>query len=273
MNASMLKVVGCTALVMMPVFGWSQDAASATAAQAPAEPAAAAAPAAPAKDGDEGKGLEIRIGGSDEPAADGSKDDRGIRVIVKGEEDGEAGEIRVAGQTVDKVLEKLEGKLDDEDMAELRDALDEVRGLKDGDGKRIVIHKSVEDDDDDAVSDIIPGVVAIVLLFGGPVLIVAIVSMNNRRKREMVHQTLDKIIAQGRDVPVELLDALDKGNNNGRSPLSRAAVNIALGIGLGAWLWAISGPDVATLGLIPLCIGIARLVAWKLESKDAATRV
>ena len=122
---------------------------------------------------------------------------------------------------------------------------------------------------DDSISEIIPGVVAIVLLFGGPVVIVALVSFNNRRKREMVHQTINKIIEQGRDVPVELLDALDKGKN-GKSMLAKGTINVALGIGIGAWLWAISGPDVATVGLIPLCIGFAQLVNWKLEHAQAA---
>ena len=117
----------------------------------------------------------------------------------------------------------------------------------------------------DPLVEAISAIVPVMVLFLGPVLIVAIVSYNNRRKREMVHQTIDRIIAQRHEVPIELLDALDKGRSNGRSGLSRGTVNVALGAGIGAALFSLSGPDAATLGLIPLCIGIAQLFVWSLE--------
>jgi hypothetical protein len=172
---------------------------------------------------------------------------------------------------LEKALEGLpqsiREELDDDDMNDLREAMREIKGLK---GARKVVH----DGGSDTTSDIIPGVVAIVLLFGGPVVIVAIISFNNRRKRQLVHQTIDKIIEQGRDVPVELLDALDKGKN-GKSALARGTVNIAIGVAICVWLYMISGIDVATIGLIPLCIGIAQIVVWKLErpGTDKATPV
>ena len=74
-------------------------------------------------------------------------------------------------------------------------------------------------------------------------------------------------------MPIELLDALDKGKNNGRSGLSRGTVNVALGVGIGAALFTLSGPDVATLGLIPLCVGIAQLFVWSVEKNSPGRTV
>jgi hypothetical protein len=101
------------------------------------------------------------------------------------------------------------------------------------------------------------------------VVIVALVSYNNRRKRQMVHETIDRIIAQGKDVPVELLDALDKGekNRNGRSMLSRGVTNVALGLGIAGVLWGLGGDEAASLGLIWICYGAGQLLVWKLEDK------
>ena len=162
-----------------------------------------------------------------------------------------------------RLPESIRSELDDEDMSELRAAIRDIEGLKQG---RTVVHKAESGFD----SEIIPAVLAIVLLFGGPVLIVTIISFNNRRKRQLVHQTIDKIIEQGRDVPVELLDALDKGKN-GKSALARGTVNIAIGVAVCVWLYLVSGIDVASIGLIPLCIGIAQIVVWKIEKPNVGS--
>jgi hypothetical protein len=206
------------------------------------------------------KVFSMKIGGD---AKDGEQG-HGITITVDDDEE----EVKIAGKVVDRVVgdletaladlpEEVRAELDADDVEDLRRALQDVRRLKQGES-------GAADDGDDFAEELIPGVVAIVLLFGGPIVIVAIVSYNNRRKRQMVHQTIDKIIEQGREVPVELLDALDKGQN-GKSRLARGTVNVALGLGLGAMLLATAGPEVASIGLIPLCIGLAHLLVWKLE--------
>ena len=111
------------------------------------------------------------------------------------------------------------------------------------------------------------GLVAVLLIFGSPVLIVFIVSYNRRRKREMVHGTIDKMIEMGQDVPVEMLDALDKGDG-AKPTVQKAYVNIAIGLGAGIALMSLAGADVATLALIPLFIGLAQLLVNKLEKDN-----
>lgn len=228
--------------------------------QAPAPDAPAATSEAQPDAERKAKVFSMKIGGDEK---DGEKA-HGITITVDDDEE----EVKIAGKVVDRVVSDLEtaladlpeevrAELDADDVEDLRRALEDVRRLKRGGGDH-------GPEDNAYVSDIVPGVVAIVLLFGGPIVIVAIVSYNNRRKRQMVHQTIDGIIAQGREVPVELLDALDKGQN-AKSRLARGTVSVGLGLGLGAMLLATAGPEVASIGLIPLFIGLAHLLVWKLE--------
>lgn len=267
------------ALAVGVALAWSATLGSALAwsAEEAAAPAAVTAPAAPAPIAEPATGkaasITMRIG---EDGKDGEPAGRGIEISVSGDADEASHEAAVAQRVVDRVMGELEQALaglpeevrkdlDEEDLRELREALSEIRDLRDP--QHVVV--SDHDGEEDTWAAVAPGVVAIVLLFGGPVAIVAIVSRNNRRKREMVHQTIDRVIEQGRDVPVELLDALDKGKNSGKTTLSRGTVNVALGVGIFAALYNLSGFDVATLGLIPLCIGVAQLIVWVVEKRPA----
>lgn len=128
----------------------------------------------------------------------------------------------------------------------------------------------VREDGGSWAGELAAAIVPVTILFLGPVLIVAIVGYNNRRKREMVHRSIDRFVEQGQAVPAQLLEALDKGSANGRTGLQRGSVNVALGVGIGVALYAMSGADTATLGLIPLGIGIAQLIVWAIERKPAA---
>jgi len=234
------------------------------AAQSTAEPPAAtpAAPAestaAPAADAGGKKSFRLKID------ADSGEDggSHGIQISVDGDEDPAEVVTKVIGR-LETTLEGLPAEVRDAqqgDIAELRSALEDLRALKDAPE----VHREVRVHEEEGIIEQLIPAVALLLFFGGPVLIVAIVSRNNRRKREMVHQTIDQMIAQGKDVPVELLDALDKGSN-GKSGLARGTVNVALGLGIGAMFLANAGVGAASIGLIPLSIGIAQLLVWKLE--------
>lgn len=236
------------------------DAGGAAVAESAAPPVAEAAAPAEGEAAGKPKVFTMTIGGEGGAPEAGS----GVTISV-----GDEKRSDLAGRIVEKVVDDLEAEIADlpedvrrseaKDIEDLREAVGALRELDRG-------------EDDDSSSGEIIGALSVLLLFGGPILIVAIVSYNNRRKRQMVHETIDRIIAQGKDVPVELLDALDKGRNNGKSMLSRGTVNVALGIGIGAFLYAVSDDSgVATIGLIPLCIGAAQLLVWKLERPGTPT--
>ena len=94
-----------------------------------------------------------------------------------------------------------------------------------------------------------------------------------RRNREL-HESIRQISASGQPVPEELLEALrregrEEPRSSGWTPaanLRGGVINVGIGVGLmiflyqmqpGGWLWAV--------GAIPLCLGVALLVAWRLE--------
>ena len=238
------------------------------AAQSPAEPPTKASSASssatsevPPADDSGKKTFRLKID------ADAGKDGgpHGIEISMGDDED--------PGAVVSKVIGRLETAIEglpaevqganQGDIAELRSAVEDLRALKDAPQIHREIRLPPLPQQESALEQFVP-IVALLLIFGGPVLIVAIVSRNNRRKREMVHQTIDRIISQGKDVPVELLDALDKGSN-GKSGLARGTVNVALGLGLGSFFFANAGLGAGSIGLIPLSIGLAQLLVWKLE--------
>lgn len=184
------------------------------------------------------------------------------------------GILKTVAISLESIPESIQADMTEEERQNLEKAIAEVEALsrekeqklKDAEHsekREVVIHGGGLGGSIDVV-----GLVAVLLIFGSPVLIVFIISYNRRRKREMVHGTIDKMIEMGQEVPVEMLDALDKGD--GAKPTAQKAyVNIAIGLGAGIALMSLAGADVATLALIPLFIGLAQLLVSKLE-KDKA---
>jgi Domain of unknown function (DUF6249) len=106
-----------------------------------------------------------------------------------------------------------------------------------------------------------------------PVVIVGIVfywrSVNTRQR----HDTIARLIEKGLPVPPELLtpqNDLVAGRGGPRSPLRSAFTLLGLGIGLIIFFLA-KGGDNWGIGAIPLAIGLAQLLAWKLERPKPTT--
>lgn len=184
------------------------------------------------------------------------------------------GILKTVAISLESIPESIQADMTEEERQNLEKAIAEVEALsrekeqklKDAEHSEkheVVIHGSGLGGGIDFV-----GLVAVLLIFGSPVVIVFIISYNRRRKREMVHGTIDKMIEMGQEVPVEMLDALDKGDG-AKPTVQKAYVNIAIGLGAGIALMSLAGADVATLALIPLFIGLAQLLVNKLE-KDKA---
>lgn len=120
-------------------------------------------------------------------------------------------------------------------------------------------------EDENAMETLIP-IIAILAVFGTPILIVWLVTRNSYRKKQLMMDNINRMVAEGRDIPPELLDAMQ-----GESPSNvkdRGFTLIAVGLALFIWLTLASGVGVGSLGLIPLFIGIARFINWKLEHQE-----
>ncbi len=95
-------------------------------------------------------------------------------------------------------------------------------------------------------------------------LVVVIVALNFAHKyQERKHKTIVDLLEKGLPVPREMLRSPQRAG----SALMRALTLVGIGIGTCAFLGAMFGLDhgLWASGLIPLCIGVAQLIALKIE--------
>jgi hypothetical protein len=89
--------------------------------------------------------------------------------------------------------------------------------------------------------------------------------VSGRQKRNrMVHDTLRLMIEKGQPIPPELLQSQDPPRRP-KSDLRSGLVLVGIGIGVGLFLVAQHG-NAWTAALIPLLMGVAFLITWKIES-------
>lgn len=111
------------------------------------------------------------------------------------------------------------------------------------------------------------GVIAILAVFGTPILIVWLVTRNSYRKKQLVMENINRMVSEGRDLPPELLDSME--GERAANTRDRGFTLIAVGAAVFIWLTALAGVGVGSLGLIPLFIGVARYINWKLDHQQA----
>ena len=105
-------------------------------------------------------------------------------------------------------------------------------------------------------------IVAMVASFGLPLALVALVLYFKHRKLRMNHETITRLAEKGLPIPPELMEPPRRGNAGLRGGLVLVALGIALSFFFAGW-----GPGWS-IGLIPGLMGVALLVAWKIESKS-----
>ena len=105
-------------------------------------------------------------------------------------------------------------------------------------------------------------IVGMVAGFGLPLMLVAIILYYKHRKVQMNHETITRLAERGLPIPPELMDSPRRGNAGLRGGLVLVALGIALSVFFAGW-----GPGWS-IGLIPGLLGVALLVAWKIESKS-----
>jgi hypothetical protein len=98
------------------------------------------------------------------------------------------------------------------------------------------------------------------------------------RRTQALHETIRQLGASGHPIPQALIDAASQDAPSGKAPWTpqaqfrAGALNVGVGLGLMGMFGAIGGLEKApgwlwTLGLLPLCIGLALLAAWRLETR------
>lgn len=133
--------------------------------------------------------------------------------------------------------------------------------------------------------DVIIPLVAILLLFGGPVLLVIVLAFFHyrakARRQQNINMNIDKLLAAGRDIPVELLlgeeATVIKTQVKGETIvyerndvlLEKGVKNVCVGIGLLVFLTIFVGIKLGSCAFILIGLGISRLIIWKLSGQRA----
>jgi len=130
------------------------------------------------------------------------------------------------------------------------------------------INMDFDIDEDDSAGELMLGGLAILLIFGTPIMLVAAFLYAGHRKRRLASDMAGQFLASGQPVPPEVWQGL-AGDNTPRSNLHKGMVMLGVGLGIFLCFWLIGSMEAAYLGLIPLFIGIAQLLIWKLENRKA----
>lgn len=162
----------------------------------------------------------------------------------------------------------IDGAMDD-----LGNGLDEVFGR----------HR----DDSGFRPEILIPIVLFSLLFGGPVVVVIVLAWfyyrAKARRQQNINANIDKLLAAGRDIPVELLlgeEAAIRTQTNGftqtaylpdQMMMQKGMRNIGLGTGWLLFLTIMFGIKIGSFGFIFIGLGISQVIIWKLSAPRVQT--
>ena len=109
-------------------------------------------------------------------------------------------------------------------------------------------------------------IIAIIAVFGLPLFLLVAVLYYKHRKRMVKVALIKDYLDAGKDVPAEVLVAINGGEPDAPADSFQSAVrNIALGAGLFLFLGLLIDWDLAAVALIPLFIGIGKLIVWRIN--------
>ncbi|MGH8246671.1 MAG: DUF6249 domain-containing protein [Gammaproteobacteria bacterium] len=172
-----------------------------------------------------------------------------------------------------KVLEIVETALDSADVdlsKELKEEIEQEFEDKGRDGLVVDMGPS-EELENVATGGLAVGALAIVVIFGTPMMIVAAVLYAGYRKRRLVHDTINQYLASGKEVPPEIIKHL-QAPETPKNYLQKGLVWSGVGLGIILCFMVLGETEGAAIGFIPLFIGLAQLLIWKLEQRGTGAR-
>ena len=226
-----------------------------------------------ASDDSPAKGVKIMIRGDTEGA--------NLETIIEefaSEEDSTDGEesaafisIESSGDGIASIKEVIKtlamtqwSDLGEEDKQELLTSLESL-----DDEMTIQVHRDIDmTEDSDA-----EGIVAIIAVFGLPLFLLIAILYYKHRKRMVKAALIKDYIAAGKDVPTEVLTVINGAEPDAPADSFQSAVrSITLGMGLILFLGIAVSWELAAVGLIPLFIGIGKLIVWRMNRDSSATQ-
>lgn len=130
------------------------------------------------------------------------------------------------------------------------------------------------DAEDFSVALLIP-ILAITFIFGGPIFLLCfLMVMHYRakaRRQKDINMNIDKLLSNGRDIPVELLRGDEPKAAVDSTDLGSGVRHLFLGIGLLIFLTALVGFEIGAVGFILIALGCSRIVIWYLNKPATNT--
>ena len=121
--------------------------------------------------------------------------------------------------------------------------------------------------------DAIVAIVAISFTLGLPIIVIAIILYYKHRKRRQRDALLEKFINSDKDVPAELLASWELHLDEPNKILHQGIKLVAVSLGLYLFLHVFVGADIALIAAVPLFLGIARLIIWKISQKSGPQNI
>ena len=112
------------------------------------------------------------------------------------------------------------------------------------------------------------GLAAVVTIFG-VIPVTAGLVLYKLRARQM--SALEKLSEQGVPLDAETVKLLTMGSTSYKTDYKWGLLWLALGLPVTLGLWVEAGSKDAVWGLIPICIGIAFLIAGKLRLRETGS--
>ncbi|MEM7360361.1 MAG: DUF6249 domain-containing protein [Pseudomonadota bacterium] len=116
--------------------------------------------------------------------------------------------------------------------------------------------------------EVIIALVAICLTLGLPVIILVVILIYSHKKRRQMSDLANTYIAAEQPMPEHVMAEFGSGMS-GKKRLRSGLTFLFVGAALALFFGLVADPDLATLGLIPMAIGAARLIYWKIDSADS----
>lgn len=173
-------------------------------------------------------------------------------------------------------MREMEQQMRDQEQA----ARDHEQHRRDGDNWQRELDRGLQeafgeaefDAGDLSVAILIP-ILAITFIFGGPIFLVCFLMLhhyrNKARRQQDINTNIDKLLAAGRDIPVELLRGDEPRAASDNGDLSRGIRSLFLGIGLLIFLTALMGFDIGAVGFILIGLGLSHILIWYLNKPKA----
>ena len=118
-------------------------------------------------------------------------------------------------------------------------------------------------------------ILGVIFIFGGPVILLCyFISQHysaKSKRQQAINLNIDKLLAAGRDIPIELLRGDEPLTAGDSSDLAKGLRNFFLGIGLLIFLTSLVGFSIGSVGFILIALGCSRMLIWYLNKPKATT--